>query len=216
LKSGKKLPVKLIIDTGAGHPISLETIDGVPFELPDDRIEGNLGIGLTGPISGYIGRISSLQLGKYSLNDVIASFPDYEDVGARVFSINRNGNMGLAILKRFNVVFDYNRSAMYIKPATPLKESFEHDMAGMEISAAGKSFERLVITRIEPSSAAEQAGLMKGDEILAINFKAVSEMSLSEIDNMFRSRNGRNFVIDVMAKDGKNKERVILTLKKRI
>ena len=216
LKSGKKLPLKLIIDTGAGHPVSLETMDGVPFELPDERIRGNLGIGLTGPIDGYIGRISSLQLGKYTLNNIIAAFPDYEDAASRVFSINRNGNMGLAIIKRFNVVFDYNRGAMYIKPLTTLKEAFEHDMAGMEIGSAGENYERLIITRIEPSSPAEQAGLIRGDEILAINFKPVSEMSLSEIDTMFRSRSGRNFVIDVLSKDGKGKERVILTLNKRI
>lgn len=216
LKSGKKLPVKLIIDTGAGHPVSLETMDGVPFELPDERIRGNLGVGLTGPIDGYIGRITSLQLGKYTLNNVIAAFPDYEDAASRVFSINRNGNMGLEIIKRFNVVFDYNRAAMYIKPLTTLKETFEHDMAGMEISSAGENYERLIITRVEPSSSADLTGLMKGDEILAINFKPVSEMSLSEINTMFRSRNGRNFVIDILSKDGKNKERVILTLNKRI
>ena len=216
LKSGKKLPVKLIIDTGAGHPVSLETMDGVPFELPDERIQGNLGVGLTGPIDGYIGRISSLQLGKYTLHNVITAFPDYEDAASRVFSINRNGNMGLAIIKRFNVVFDYNRVAMYLKPNSPIKESFEHDMAGMEIGSAGEDFKRLIITRVEPSSAAEQAGLIMGDEILAINFKPVSEMSLSEIDILFKSRNGRAFIIDVAPKDGKSKERVILTLKKRI
>ena len=216
LKSGKKLPVKLIIDTGAGHPVSLETIDGIPFELPDERIRGNLGVGLTGPIDGYIGRISSLQLGKYRLNNVIAAFPDYEDAASRIFSINRNGNMGLAILKRFSIVFDYNRAAMYIKPLTTLKEAFEHDMAGMEIGSAGENYKRLIITRVEPSSSADLAGLMKGDEILAINFKPVSEMSLSEIDAMFRSRNGRNFVIDFLPKEGINKQRVILTLNKRI
>jgi hypothetical protein len=216
LNSGKKLPVKLIIDTGAGHPVSLETIDGVPIELPDERIRGNLGVGLTGPIDGYIGRISSLHLGKYTLNNVIAAFPDYEDAASRVFSINRNGNMGLEIIKRFNVVFDYNRASIYLKPLSTIKEAFEHDMAGMEIGSAGENYERLIITRVEPKSAAEQAGLMKGDEILAINFKPASEMSLSEIDTMFRSRNSRNFIIEIMPKDGKAKERIILTLKKRI
>jgi len=216
LKSGKKLSVKIIIDTGAGHPLSLETMDGVPFELPDERIPGNLGVGLTGPIDGYIGRISSFQLGKYTLNNIITAFPDYEDAASRVFSINRNGNMGLAIIKRFNVVFDYNRSAMYLKPITSLKESFEHDMSGMEIGSAGENYKRLIVTRVEPLSAAEKAGLIIGDEILAINFKPVSEMSLSEIDAMFRSRNGRSFVVDVASKDGKGKERVILTLNKRI
>jgi hypothetical protein len=216
LNSGKKLPVKLIIDTGAGHPVSLETIDGVPIELPDERIRGNLGVGLTGPIDGYIGRISSLHLGKYTLNNVIAAFPDYEDAASRVFSINRNGNMGLEIIKRFNVVFDYNRASIYLKPLSTIKAAFEHDMAGMEIGSAGENYERLIITRVEPKSAAEQAGLMKGDEILAINFKPASEMSLSEIDTMFRSRNSRNFIIEIMPKDGKAKERIILTLKKRI
>ena len=216
LKSGKKLPVKLIIDTGAGHPVSLETLDGAQFELPDERIRAILGIGLTGPIDGYIGRISSIQLGKYKLSDVIAAFPDYEDAASRVFSINRNGNMGLEIIKRFNVVFDYNRAAMYIKPLTTLKETFEHDMAGMEISSAGDNYKRFIITRVEPSSSADKAGLMKGYEILAINFKPVSEITLSEIDSMFRSRNGRNFVIDVLSSDGKSKDRVILTLNKRI
>ncbi len=216
LNSGKKLPVKLIIDTGAGHPVSLETIDGVPIELPDERIRGNLGVGLTGPIDGYIGRISSLHLGKYTLNNVIAAFPDYEDAASRVFSINRNGNMGLEIIKRFNVVFDYNRASIYLKPLSTIKAAFEHDMAGMEIGSAGENYERLIITRVEPKSAAEQAGLLKGDEILAINFKPASEISLSEIDSMFRSRNGRNFIIEIMPKDGKAKERIILTLKKRI
>lgn len=143
-------------------------MDGAPFELPEERILGNLGVGLTGPIGGYIGRTSSLQLGKYTLNNIISSFPNYEDATSRVFSINRNGNIGLEIVKRFNVVFDYNRSAMYVKPITPLEKSFEHDMAGVEI------------------------------------------------DIMLRSRSGRSFVIDVASKDGKNKERIKLTIKKRI
>lgn len=216
LKSGQKIPVKLIIDTGAGHPISLEMLNGVPFSLPEERIEGNLGIGLSGPINGYMGRIESLYLGKYTLNNVIAAFPDYEHVASRVFSINRNGNMGIAVLKRFNVVFDYSRSAMFIRPSSSLKETFEHDMSGMEISAVGKNYDRLIITRIESFSAAEEAGLLKGDEIININFKPVSEISLSEIENMFRSRNNRSFVLDVRGKDKKDIERIILTLKKRI
>ena len=216
LKSGQKIPAKLVIDTGAGHPISLEMLNGVPISVPDERIEGNLGIGLSGPIDGYIGRIESLHLGKYTLRNVIAAFPDYEDVASRVFSINRNGNMGIAVLKRFNVVFDYGRSAMYIRPSSSLKEPFEHDMAGMEISAIGENYDRLIITRIEPASAAEEAGLVKGDEIISINFKPVSEISLSEIESMFRSRNTRSFVLDVKAKDEKDPERVFLTLKKRI
>lgn len=219
LTSGEKIAAKLILDTGAGHPISLETNGGIPFEVPEVNIAGNLGIGLTGPISGYISRVKSLTLGKYKLNDVIAAFPDYDDVGSKVYSVSRNGNMGITILKRFNVIFDYNESALYIKPGIVLNEPFEHDMSGLELTSGGDKFERLFVSRVEPGSSADEAGLKKDDEILAINFKPVSEMSPSEIDNLFRSKSDRSFIIDVLplgSRSSRDRERVILTLKRRI
>lgn len=219
LTSGEKIAAKLILDTGAGHPISLETNGGVPFEVPKVHIAGNLGIGLTGPISGYISRVRSLTLGKYTLNDVIAAFPDYDDVGSKVYSVGRNGNMGITVLKRFNVVFDYNESALYLKPGAVLTEPFEHDMSGMELTSAGDKFERVLVSRVESGSSADEVGLRKDDEILAINFKPVAEMNASEIDNLFRSKSDRSFILDVLpngSKSLRDKQRVILTLKRRI
>lgn len=216
LESGEKVAAKFIIDTGAGHPVSLETNNGVPFEIPKNNIAGNLGIGLTGPISGYVGRISSIKLGKYTLSNVIASFPNYADVGSKIISVNRNGNMGIAILKRFQVVFDYSRSAMFLKPTSLLKEPFEHDMTGMEITSAGNDFDRLIVTRVEKGSPADETGIQRNDEILAINFKPVSEMSISEIDALFRSKNQRSFILDILPYGSKERERVIITLKRRI
>lgn len=216
LESGEKVTGKFIIDTGAGHPVSLESNKGAPFDLPENRINGNLGIGLTGPVSGHIGRIRSLKLGKYVLKDVIAAFPDYKELPEGISQLNRNGNMGIAILKRFGVIFDYNRSSIYLKPSYRLKEPFEHDMTGMELIWAGNSFERLIINRVEPNSSASSAGIEKGDEILAINFKPVSDMKEDEIAEMFKSGDKKNFVIDIIRTRSKTIERIILRLKKRI
>lgn len=213
---GRKILVKLIIDTGAGHPISLENYEGRPFEVPPMNVAANLGVGLTGAISGYIGRIPALKIGKFTIENVITSFPDNSDVGSRVVSVSRNGNMGNSILKRFEVVFDYAGQAMYLKPTSFLKEPFEHDMSGMELASAGPEYNRVVVTRVEPFSPAEDIGLAKDDEIISINFKPVVEMSMQEIDNMFRSRDGRSFVIEVVRNKGKVRNRVILTLARRI
>lgn len=214
--TGEKETVKLIIDSGAGHPVSLETVNNLPFVVPPVNIKANLGIGLAGPINGHLARIHSLKIGKYRLKNVIAAFPEYNDAALKVINKSRNGNLGNAILKRFTATFDYHRKALYIKPNFKLNEPFEHDMSGMELSSGGESFQRLFISRIEPNSAAESCGLQKGDEILAINFKPVAKMSMNEIDELFHSRNDRIFILDVLPHDQKTADRVLITLQRRI
>lgn len=216
LSNGEIIAAKLILDTGAGHPVSLETDGGVPFPVPKINISANLGIGLTGPISGYIGRISSMKLGKYELNNVIAAFPNYDDVASKVTSVGRNGNIGNTILRRFDVVFDYKRECIYLKPLIQIKEPFEHDMSGLEITSAGDDYKRIIITRVEPNSPAAKLGLQTDDEIISINFKPVSEMTMEEIDKLFRSKSERSFIIAIVPKGTKEISRVILSLERRI
>ena len=216
LDSGKKLNVKLIIDTGAGHPLWLETIGGIPVEIPNRRIHANLGVGLAGKIDGYIGRIPSFRFGKYWLKDVIASFPDYAHAGAKIQSFNRNGNIGNGVLRKFDLVFDYNRGALYLRPNNSFKERFDHDMSGIEFTSAGENFKRIIVSRVEPGSAAEEAGIEENDEIMSINFKSVAEMSIDEIDGLFKSQDQRSFLLMIGRKGSNQPLRIILELKRRI
>ncbi|MDF3077130.1 MAG: peptide-binding protein [Sphingobacteriaceae bacterium] len=216
ISPGKKAKSKLIIDTGAGHPLSLETDDGKPFNIDEKYIAANLGVGLAGNIKGYLGRINSLKIGRYELKDVISAFPNYDEAAGKALSVNRNGNIGNSVLKHFNVVFDYSRKLMYLRPSLKYNEPFEHDMSGMELVAAGKELDHIMIARIEKGSAADDVGLEEGDEIVAVNFKPVKQMNLQEMDEVFRSRDGRGIVIEVLPKGEKNTDRVILTLKRRI
>ena len=216
LDNQKMIPAHLIVDTGAGHALSLETISGIPIEPPETKITANLGVGLAGPINGYLGRITRIKIGKYELKQVISSFPDYNDVTAKINSISRNGNIGYDILKRFNLVFDYTHGYIYLKPFSTFKAPFEHDMTGMELLALGDKYDHVVISRVEPGSAASEVGLERGDELLAINFKPVKNMSMQEIDNLFASKEGRSFIIDFIRYRDQQKSYVILTLKRRI
>ena len=216
LPDGKREKVKLIIDTGAGHPLSLETSNGIPYSIPEVNIPANLGVGLSGMINGYISRIPAMTLGRYQLHDVVCAFPDYSNVAAKVYSVSRNGSLGNSVLKRFNVVFDYQREVMYLKPNYLFKEPFEHDMSGIEITAVGPAFERVIIARVEAGSAAEQAGLKEGDRILSVNFKKVEELGIEELKGLFRSKDGRSVVLHVQPYKSENSQFVFLTLKKRI
>lgn len=210
----KKIPLKMIIDTGAGHPISLESNNGSAFPLPNKFIVANLGIGLSGNIGGFIGRIDNFKIGRFDIASPVCSFPYYEDVGAKVTSVKRNGSIGNHLLKRFEIIFDYERSCIYLKPNAFFNTAFEHDMSGMELYASGSDFKRYFINRIEPQSPADEFGLQKNDEVLSINFRPVSMMSFDEITEMLKSKEGRNLYFEIQR--GKENLRGIITLKRRI
>lgn len=204
----------LIVDCGASHALSLETYQNGVFPVPSQNIAGNLGIGLTGEINGKIARIKSLKLGNYQFNNLLTSFPDYEDVAAKTSVKNRTGNIGSEILKRFHVTFDYQNNAMYLKKNSSFKEAFEHDMSGLEIYVASENNNRFFINRVEVASPAAKAGLEVGDEILSINFKNVNLSSLDDVTGAFKSLDGQTFILEIVRKN--NTLIKLLKLKRRV
>jgi PDZ domain/Aspartyl protease len=209
--NGAKTVNKLIVDLGAGHPLSLENMVK-KHGLPDKFVSASLGIGLTGPISGFLSRINEVELGKFKIKNVITSFP--VENSSITMEVPRDGNLGMGILKRFTLIIDYPDSSLYLKPIGDISLPFEHDMSGLEYYANGDTYNRVFISRVEPGSAGDEVGLEKDDEIISINFKPVKEMTLEQIDEIFRSKDGRSLLLQIY--HDKKLEGVIITLKRRI
>lgn len=187
--------IKVLVDNGAGHALSLERWKEDTFPLPDRVINANLGTGLSGPISGKVGRIASLSVGGFDFKAVVAAFPIYDDAGAKAVLLNRNGNLGADLLSRFNMTFDYKNNCMYLTKNANFKRPFDHDMSGLEVYTDEGGKKRFYVMRIEPESPAEVSGLQVNDEILAINFTTTERMDLNEISRLFRSGDGRNMLL---------------------
>lgn len=209
-----KVSAKMVIDNGASHALSLETLNGSPFPPPAGAISANLGVGLSGPISGSLGRIPVMKLGSYTFKNVISSYPVYDDAALKTYLMNRNGNLGAEILSRFNITFDYDEGFMYLKPNTTFKRSFEHDMAGMEIYSDETKPRRFYVSRIETGSPAEIAGILVGDEILMINFTKTNNLDLDDLNKILKSGDGKTIFFSV----NRHGELIIkmIKLKKRI
>ena len=152
--NGTKANDKLILDLGAGHPLSLENIIQKQG-LPKKFIAANLGVGLTGPIEGFISRVNEIDIGRFKIKNVITSFPIDSDETAR--TERRDGNLGIRILKRFTLIIDYPDSALYLKPGPDVNAPFEHDMSGLEYYRAGDDYSHVIISRVEPGSPADAA-----------------------------------------------------------
>ena len=212
LPDGTVKESKLVIDLGAGHPLSLENLSETR-DLPKKCIAANLGIGFNGPISGFISRINEIDIGKYDIKNLISSFPKDDSLKTAI-ETKRDGNLGIGLLKRFVVVFDYSANAIYLKRGPHYKDPFEHDMSGLEYYAAGDDFKRIIISRVEPGSAGDRVGLEKDDEIVSINLKPIADMSLEQVDDIFKSQDDRSLLLGIY--HDKRVDQVIITLKRRI
>lgn len=213
LDGSKTDSAKLLIDLGAGHPLLLENTFHTPG-YPGKSIHANLGVGLTGPVTGLLSRVKELDLGKYKFNGVITSIPQSDSLVKREALVFRDGSIGLGLLKRFTFVLDYQNGIMYLKPSVFLRIPFEHDMSGLEYYADGPDYHVIIVSRVEPGSPADELGIKRDDAIIAINFKSVGEMTIQDIDNIFKSGEDRSLLIDILR--DKKRYRMILTLKRRI
>ncbi|MFD2873321.1 aspartyl protease family protein [Mucilaginibacter ximonensis] len=209
--NGNTRKSKLVIDLGAGHFISMENLAD-DKQLQPQYIDANLGIGINGPVNGYLSRIKNVELGKYSVKNVIGAFPDNNKI---VPAVPRDGNLGIGLLKKFNVIFDYPNNVIYLKPGTEYHRRDEHDMSGMTYySIVDYDLVHVVVDKVEPGSAASEAGLKKGDELEMIDRTAVGHMTLQQIDDLFQSRDGRPFFL-LISRDKKYVP-IRLTLKRRV
>ncbi len=212
---GAAMPVKLLVDLGAGHPLSIENGWNNAGKMPEKYLAAaNLGMGLGGPISGFMSRVNTMEIGNYQFSQVITAFPNSGSALDKLMDTKRDGSIGIDLLKRFVIWFDYQQGYLYLKPNYNFKQPFEHDMSGMEYYAAGDQFRRIIVCRVEPGSAADLLGIEKNDEIIAINFKEVGHMTMQEIDEIFRSKNDRTLLLEVMR--NQNIAKILLTLKRRI
>ncbi|MGI4865308.1 MAG: aspartyl protease family protein [Janthinobacterium lividum] len=198
------LPLRLVLDTGAGHALSLETTADPRLHLPTAHLRATLGYGLSGAVRGHLGRVATVQLGPYQLPQVLTSFPDSGQVHQRLRSQDapRQGNLGYELLKRFNTVIDYPHQRLLLRRNAQNQLPFEHDMSGLSLVAAGPGYRYYLVTGVEAGSPAAEAGIVLNEELLAINLLPTGVLALSEIARLLRARDGQRLVLVLRRPDG--------------
>ncbi len=117
----KDIPISVYIDLASSDAIELLVKEKMKFELPSHLEDSYLGTGLSGDIHGQKGRIASFKLGSFYLEDVVTAFAPY---AVRSKQEGADGIIGNNALRRFNCIFDYKNSRLYIKPNEYFSEPF--------------------------------------------------------------------------------------------
>jgi hypothetical protein len=195
------MSAKLMIDTGASHGLFLDTESSSKIVIPSKNINTIIGKGLGGIITGKLARIKSLSIGRYTIPRMIASFPDansYFDTLRTGRVVYRNGSLGGEILSRFQVVFDFPREKIYLKPNHSFRRQSYYNMSGISVKADGSHLNEFEIVEVREKSPAYVVGIKTGDKIFSIGNSLTSEMDLSEINSYFNSKPGKRIRMKII------------------
>jgi len=158
LADGKAVSLKMLVDLGAAHALSLNSGAQPEIQAPVKTIDF-WSKGVKRELHGHTGRIESLTIGKHVLSGVLAGFHD-----ATPMPLEKDGNLGNDALRRFNLIFDYSRRTLIVEPNRSFAEPFEAAMSG--IQAERTRANELIVSHVLPASPASEAGLRENDRIV--------------------------------------------------
>ncbi len=93
------------------------------------------------------------------------------------------GNIGIDLLQRFRMLFDYGRHTLYLVPdPAAIAEPLPKNRMGIRFEIAG---ERLRVAEVMPGSPAAEAGWRAGDEIISVNGTPVDSRFWFRDDSRF-------------------------------
>ncbi len=137
-QNSTEIPVKMLVDAGGSDALWLFEYSKDNILSPDNYFVDFLGVGLSGTVYGKRSRISSLELGRFSIKNPTVSFLDtISTINARKFN-DRNGSIGTGILKRFKVWIDYPNKQITFQKNASFMDEFNYNMSGIEVVYDGK------------------------------------------------------------------------------
>jgi hypothetical protein len=217
---GQSIRGLFLIDTGQSGPALVLTSE---FLNAHPEIAGNQPVvhlpvfDDTGAVrSAAFLRIPGLELGKYSLHNVLVSVAPRaaSGVGATLAGV-----IGGGILGHFDVLVDIPQASIVLTPTARYSAPFEADMAGLLLLRNGERNKRsgesaYTIAAIAEKSPAAEAGLRTGDTIEEIAGQKADTMSMEQLRSIFRSAPGAKVLVS-FARAGK-KMQVTLTLRRAV
>jgi len=169
VRDHRKVSSRFLFDIGAGLSLVLSEDfeqDSAIVRKKRKRfpIEAH---GVGGKLAMEMTLVKDFRLGPYRFRNVPTMvFEDEFNVTSYPYL---GGLIGNQILKRFNVIFNYERREIYLKPNGLYREPFEYSYSGMELYYIAGA---IIVGSIVKGSPADNAGIKEGDVVIAIDNNA--------------------------------------------
>lgn len=183
---GTPLERLFLFDTGAGLALALHS----PFVI-EQRLLGRQSktiraigaAGAGGRTTGRLGRVESLKIGSFIINNPIALFS--EDKAGAFANPALAGNIGAQLANRFRIFLDYGRRRIILEPTARLADPFDRAFSGLSLRAEGADYRTFRVREVLEQSPATEAGIVEGDIITAIDGTEARDLTLSAVNELF-------------------------------
>jgi hypothetical protein len=163
----RKVNARFYFDTGAGLCALFSTDFASDSSLLDPRKKTYLtqAQGLGGKATMRLTTIRELKLGPFRFHRVPAYI--FDDTYNVTFYPNLGGLIGNDILRRFNIILNYDRRYFCLTPNSHYHDFFDYSYSGLSLYWENDGTIR--VGDIMPGSPAEKAGLKVDDVLIAID-----------------------------------------------
>ncbi|HVG40099.1 MAG TPA: aspartyl protease family protein [Chitinophagaceae bacterium] len=199
IRDDKAINSRFLYDMGAGLCMMLSTDFIKDSALLDKKrkLYAKEAEGLGGKIDMNMTVIKEVRLGPYKFKNVpVFVFDDTYNITSYPYL---GGLIGNDLLRRFNVILNYDKRDIYLMPNKHFGEPFDYSYSGIELYFVDGI---VIVGDVAKGSPAEAAGLKEGDEVLGINktFGRTLQLLKTELQNT------GNKVKMIVSRDGELRE----------
>ncbi len=166
VRDGKTITARFLYDMGAGLNMMLSTDFLKDSSLLDKKrkLYAKEAEGLGGKVDMAMTVIKEVKLGPYKFKNVpVYVFNDTFNITSYPFLA---GLLGNDILRRFNVILNYDRRDIHLIPNTHFNEPFDYSYTGIELYYIDG---KIIIGDVAKGSPAEVVGIKEDDVVVAVN-----------------------------------------------
>lgn len=132
-----KIPVKLLIDSGGSDGLWLFEDNDQNIEVPEKVFDDYLGKGLSGSVYGKRAKVNAFYLDDFKLENVNVAFPDSTSISYARKHKERNGSVSGEVLKRFNIIYDYQQQKITLRKNRFYRTPFHYNKSGITLEHDG-------------------------------------------------------------------------------
>ena len=183
---------RFLVDTGDEAALRLYSPFVAQYGLDKKYPHGIMtaGGGIGGVSRSRVTRTRSLKVAGVTLRGVPTDFSLDPKGGASVVNA---GSLGVSLLSRFVVTFDYPHSRLYFKPSANAGASFVSKTTGLTLMETKdpEGHGHVVIAQIQARSPSVRASLNTFDEVLAIDGQKTAKLGLTGARQLLSPLSGR-------------------------